>query len=88
MLRARDYGDGGFVAEYLGDGMLVYFGYPQASEDDAERAVNAGFALVENVGQLETTSAAAAIESRHRQRLGPRRQPERRGHGAAPRRGG
>src|SRR5580704_17414494 len=33
---------GGFVAKYLGDGVLVYFGYPQAHEDDAERAVRAG----------------------------------------------
>ena len=33
---------GGFVAQYLGDGVLVYFGYPQAHEDDAERAVRAG----------------------------------------------
>jgi class 3 adenylate cyclase len=33
---------GGFVAKYMGDGVLVYFGYPQAQEDDAERAVRAG----------------------------------------------
>src|SRR6185369_6717484 len=33
---------GGFVARYMGDGVLVYFGYPQAHEDDAERAVRAG----------------------------------------------
>ncbi len=33
---------GGFVAKYMGDGVLVYFGYPQAHEDDAERAVRAG----------------------------------------------
>ena len=37
---------GGFVAEYLGDGLLVYFGYPGAHEDDAERAVRAGLELV------------------------------------------
>ena len=37
---------GGFVAKYLGDGVLVYFGWPQAHEDDAERAVRAGLALV------------------------------------------
>lgn len=42
----------GFVAKYLGDGVLVYFGYPQAHEDDAERAVRAGLALVEAVGKL------------------------------------
>ena len=40
---------GGFVAKYMGDGVLVYFGYPQAHEHDAERAVQAGLALVEAV---------------------------------------
>jgi class 3 adenylate cyclase len=44
----------GFVAKYMGDGVLVYFGYPQAHEDDAERAVRAGLALVESVGRLRT----------------------------------
>src|SRR5499433_1789298 len=42
----------GFVAKYMGDGVLVYFGYPQAHEDDAERAVRAGRALIEAVGKL------------------------------------
>ena len=42
----------GFVAKYMGDGVLVYFGYPQAHEDDAERAVRAGRAVIEAVGQL------------------------------------
>src|SRR6202048_3143196 len=42
----------GFVAKYMGDGVLVYFGYPQAHEDDAERAVRAGLAVIEAVGQL------------------------------------
>lgn len=42
----------GFVAKYMGDGVLIYFGYPQAHEDDAERAVGAGLALVDAVGQL------------------------------------
>src|SRR5262249_31478656 len=41
----------GVVARYMGDGMLVYFGYPQAHEDDAERAVRAGLALVGAVAQ-------------------------------------
>jgi len=45
---------GGFVARYMGDGVLVYFGYPQAHEDDAERAVRAGLELVAAVGQLKT----------------------------------
>src|SRR5262249_4043284 len=40
------------VAKYLGDGVLVYFGYPQAHEDDAERAVRAGLDLVEAVPKL------------------------------------
>jgi class 3 adenylate cyclase len=44
----------GFVAKYLGDGVLVYFGYPQAHEDDAERAVRAGLDLIASVGALNT----------------------------------
>jgi len=40
---------GGFVAKYMGDGVLAYFGYPQAHEDDAERAVRAGLTLVEAI---------------------------------------
>ncbi len=46
-------GFGGFVAKYMGDGVLIYFGYPQAHEDDAERAVRAGLALAERVGGLD-----------------------------------
>ncbi|MFQ6024332.1 MAG: AAA family ATPase [Acidiferrobacterales bacterium] len=42
----------GFIARYLGDGMLVYFGYPQAHEDDAERAVRAGLGIVKSVEKL------------------------------------
>jgi class 3 adenylate cyclase/predicted ATPase len=45
---------GGFVAKYLGDGVLVYFGYPQAHEDDAERAVRAGLELIAAVTGLKT----------------------------------
>src|SRR5215468_6825733 len=45
---------GGFVAKYMGDGVLIYFGYPQAHEDDAERAVRAGLELVTAVGALKT----------------------------------
>ena len=41
----------GFVAKYMGDGVLIYFGYPQAHEDDAERAVRAGLAVIEAVGR-------------------------------------
>jgi class 3 adenylate cyclase len=45
---------GGFVAKYMGDGVLVYFGYPQAHEDDAERAVRAGLELIDAVGRLKS----------------------------------
>jgi class 3 adenylate cyclase/predicted ATPase len=45
---------GGFVAKYMGDGVLVYFGYPLAHEDDAERAVRAGLALVKAITDLKT----------------------------------
>ena len=48
---------GGFVAKYMGDGVLVYFGYPQAHEDDAERAVRAGLLLVATVSDLKTHAA-------------------------------
>ena len=44
---------GGFVAKYMGDGVLVYFGYPQAHEDDAERAVRAGLELIGAVSALK-----------------------------------
>jgi class 3 adenylate cyclase/predicted ATPase len=44
---------GGFVAKYMGDGVLVYFGYPQAHEDDAERAVRAGLELVAAVAAFK-----------------------------------
>jgi Adenylate and Guanylate cyclase catalytic domain len=40
----------GYIAQYLGDGLLVYFGYPQAHEDDAQRAVRTGLGVVEAVG--------------------------------------
>ncbi|MBV9529879.1 MAG: AAA family ATPase, partial [Bradyrhizobium sp.] len=43
----------GFVARYMGDGVLVYFGYPQAHEDDAERAIRCGSAAVRRVSQLK-----------------------------------
>jgi class 3 adenylate cyclase len=44
----------GHIAQYLGDGLLVYFGYPQAHEDDAQRAVRAGLGIVEAMAQLNT----------------------------------
>jgi class 3 adenylate cyclase len=45
----------GFVAKYMGDGVLVYFGYPQAHEDDAERAVRAGLEVIQAVGGLKSS---------------------------------
>jgi class 3 adenylate cyclase/predicted ATPase len=47
----------GHIAQYLGDGLLVYFGYPFAHEDDAQRAVRAGLGMVEALGQLNTRLA-------------------------------
>src|ERR1700757_3085449 len=43
----------GFVAKYMGDGVLIYFGYPRAHEEDAERAVRAGLAVVDGVARLD-----------------------------------
>jgi class 3 adenylate cyclase len=48
---------GGFNAKFMGDGVLVYFGYPHAHEDDAERAVRAGLKLVAAVSDLKTHAA-------------------------------
>jgi class 3 adenylate cyclase/predicted ATPase/DNA polymerase III delta prime subunit len=46
----------GFVAKYMGDGVLIYFGYPRAHEDDAERAVRAGLGVIDAVGRLDVGS--------------------------------
>ena len=54
---------GGFVAKYMGDGVLAYFGYPQAHEHDAERAVLAGLTLVEAVPKL-TIAASTPLQVR------------------------
>jgi class 3 adenylate cyclase len=43
----------GFLAKYMGDGVLAYFGYPRAHEDDAERAVRAGLDMVTSIGRLK-----------------------------------
>src|ERR1700757_3953807 len=47
---------GGFVAKYMGDGVLAYFGYPRADEHDAERAVRTALKLVEKVAALDTVA--------------------------------
>ena len=52
---------GGFVAQYLGDGVLVYFGYPEAHEDDAERAVRAG---LEVIAALDAIKTPALLQTR------------------------
>jgi class 3 adenylate cyclase/predicted ATPase len=51
----------GFVAKYMGDGVLVYFGYPQSHEDDAERAVRAGLALVDAVAAMATADGKLSV---------------------------
>jgi class 3 adenylate cyclase len=76
---------GGFVAKYMGDGVLAYFGWPRADEHDAERAVHAGLALVEAVAGLDAP-AEVPVESagrdRYRARRGRRPDRPRRGTGA------
>jgi class 3 adenylate cyclase len=54
---------GGYVAKYMGDGVLVYFGYPEAHEADAENGVRAGLALIDSITQL-------FAEGRHQVRIG------------------
>ena len=54
VIRAYD----GFVAKFMGDGVIAYFGYPRAHEDDAERAVRAGLDMVAAIGRLETRAGA------------------------------
>ena len=49
----------GFVAKFMGDGVLAYFGYPRAHEDEAERAVRAGLALAATVGELKIPNGEA-----------------------------
>jgi class 3 adenylate cyclase len=52
---------GGFVAKYMGDGVLIYFGYPQAHEDDAERAVRAGLELIQALGALKSSAPCKPV---------------------------
>ncbi|UWR23900.1 adenylate/guanylate cyclase domain-containing protein [Sulfitobacter sp. S190] len=51
----------GYVAKFMGDGVLCYFGFPSAGEDDAERAVRAGRAIVKATSQIGTASGAPAL---------------------------
>jgi len=50
---------GGMVAQYLGDGVLAYFGYPTAHENDAERAILAGLAILKSVASLRPVADVA-----------------------------
>ena len=56
----------GMIARYMGDGVLAYFGYPRAQEDDAEQAVRAALALVEAVPNLRTACRRRATGTRRR----------------------
>ena len=53
----------GFVAKYMGDGVLIYFGYPRAHEDDAEQAVRAGLGVIDAVGRLDVKSLKLQLAS-------------------------
>ena len=65
---------GGYVAKFLGDGVLAYFGWPMAYEDHAERAIRAGLAAIAAVGSLKAPSGAP-LQARigHRERPRGRR---------------
>ena len=60
----------GFVSRYMGDGVLVYFGYPQAHEDDAERAVRAGLGAIDAVRRLDVKSVKTPSARRNHNRAG------------------
>ncbi|WP_171238644.1 AAA family ATPase [Ruegeria sp. HKCCA5763] len=62
---------GGKIAHYLGDGLLVYFGYPQAQENDAERAVRAAFEMLEGLGQVGQSRLKAPLQARVGIHAGP-----------------
>ena len=51
----------GYIAKYMGDGMLVYFGYPHAHENDAERAVHAGLAILDTVKALQSRQSPSRV---------------------------
>src|ERR687894_202010 len=53
----------GFICRHIGDGIVIYFGYPRAHEDDAERALHAGLDLIQAIGHL-TTETGAPLQAR------------------------
>ena len=75
---------GGFVAKYMGDGVLVYFGYPQAHEDDAERAVRTGLEFIAR-GERTRFTGRPTNPCRHCHRIGRGRRFDRIGRGAGAR---
>jgi class 3 adenylate cyclase/energy-coupling factor transporter ATP-binding protein EcfA2 len=70
----------GHIAQYLGDGVLVYFGYPVAHEDDAQRAVRAGLGIVEAIQKWVPSSLVVQASSLHAARMAA--PPEEQGEGA------
>ena len=61
----------GFIAQFLGDGILAYFGFPQAHENDAERAVRAGLDIVSAIPRMQlaiSETLTARVGGRHRSR--------------------
>ncbi len=81
----------GFIARYVGDGILAYFGYPQAYEEDAERAIRAARGIIEGLSSLtrgphQRPRGGAGRADRHRHRAGRRRRLDRRRQRARKRR--
>ena len=73
----------GHVAKFMGDGVLAYFGWPRAHEDEAERAVRAGLAITAAIGRAEQPSGRGSGRAgRDRDRPRGRRRPDRRRSGA------
>ena len=67
----------GFVAQYLGDGVVIYFGYPRAHEDDAQRAVRCGIDIIDGIRSLAKEGVS------HRRASSSARRPHRAGGGGA-----
>jgi Adenylate and Guanylate cyclase catalytic domain/Double zinc ribbon len=55
---------GGYVAQYLGDGVMAYFGYPEAHDSDAERAARAGLAILDAIAKLDDHSGRSKLAAR------------------------
>jgi hypothetical protein len=60
----------GYVAKYLGDGLMAYFGWPEAHENDAERAVRTGLAIIESISKLNDHLAGLRLSTWVRHRFG------------------